>query len=122
MPTYETWLEDDIILSVWEAPLTREEVDACVHHIANWIDSHPGVTHVLGDITRAGKVPNSAPLSAIRSRFMTKPNTGRIAVIGMDPVPQALAQVAISVTRKDIRFFADRESAMAYLREVDVDG
>ena len=121
MPTYETWLEDDIILSTWEAPLTREEVDACVYQIAHWIDSRPGVTHVLGDITRAGKVPNSAPLSAIRSRFMTKANTGRIAVIGLDPVPQALAQVAISVTRKDIRFFPDRESAMAYLRGADVD-
>jgi len=119
MPTNERWLQDDIILVVWEAPLTREDVDRSINQIANWIKSNPTVTHVLADITRAGKIPNSAPLSAIRSKFMTKPNTGRIAVIGMDKESQVLTQVAVSVTRKEVRFFPDEESAMAYLREAD---
>jgi hypothetical protein len=35
----------------------------------------------------------------------------------MDRGPQILAQVAVSVTKKAIRFYPNREEAMAYLTE-----
>jgi len=119
MPTREEWLTDNIIQTTWQAPLTREELEACFRQISHFIKYRNDVTHVLFDLSEAGHVPNSAPLSAIRSKFLTRPNTGRIAVIGMERGPQILAQVAVSVTQKPIRFYPSQEEAIAYLGSSD---
>jgi hypothetical protein len=119
VPTREEWLTENIILTTWQAPVSREDLDGCFKQISYWIKFRTEETHVLCDLREAGVVPNSAPLSAIRSKFLTRPNTGRVAVVGMDRGPQILAQVAVTVTKKAIRFFPDREEALAYLTEKD---
>ena len=116
MPTFEERLDDDIILITWQAPLASGELRTCFKQLANWLEEGGQTTHVLFDLTDAGHVPADAPISAIHSGFLTSSNVGKVAVIGMDIVPQILAQVATSVTKRDIKFFPFRRSAIDYLR------
>ena len=118
MPTHEDWLEDAILQTTWTLPLTSDDLLHCFIALAEKIDKAETPIHVLFDINNAGSISVEAPLLAIRSRFMTKANTGRIAVIGTHTIPQMLADVATKVTKKEIRFFRDRETALNYLHDV----
>ena len=55
---------------------------------------------------------------AIRSKFLSNKNTGKVAVVGGDAIPQILAKVASSVTKRDILFFPAHDEALAYLKGV----
>ena len=116
MPTHEAWITDaPIIETIWEAPLTSAELKACFKNLAELLDERTETTHILFDLDNAGHVPADAPVSAISSGFLKKDHLDRVAVIGMDIVPQILAQVAMSVSQQDIKFFPLRQSALDYL-------
>jgi hypothetical protein len=117
MPTQESWLDDNIIQTTWTSPLTSEELRECFQRLADWIQSSDHRVHVLFDITGTGSIPADAPVLAINSRFLTQSNIGKVAVVGMDIVPQLLARVAATVSRKDITFFPLIESALDYLKK-----
>ena len=94
MPAHEAWLEDEIIQTTWTKPLTSDDLLQCFLGLAEKISNTAKPVHILFDITHSGPIPVDAPLFAIRSRFMTKSNTGRIAVIGTNALPKMLADVA----------------------------
>jgi hypothetical protein len=119
MPTHEDWLEDEIVQTVWTHPLTSDDLLHCFLGLAEKIDKARQSIHVLFEITDSGSMPIDAPVLAIRSRFMVKSNTGRIAVVGTNILSKMLADVAARVTKKEIRFFSDRETALKYLRDED---
>ena len=119
MPTHKTWLENDIIQITWNQPLTSNDLLQCFLDLTETIDSAEQRIHILFDLVDAGSIPVDAPVLAIRSRFMIMSNTGRIAVTGSNALPKMLADVAARITKKEIVFFHDQESALNYLHEAD---
>jgi len=117
MPTQESWLDENTVSTVWTQPITPEELKSCFNQLARMIEGKKDTVHILFDIAEGGSVPAQAPMLALRSGFLGKPNLGRVAVVGMAVVPQILASVAASVSRKDIMFFPLRDSALAYLKD-----
>lgn len=117
MPTAESWLEANIILTTWTNPLTADELKVCFNNLAQLIAKAERTTHILFDLSDAGSVPAQAPVLALGSHFLSKRNTGKVAMVGMNIVAQILAQVATSVSKKDINFFPLYNSALAYLRD-----
>ncbi len=117
MPTQERWLEDNIAATVWISPVRASDLEQCFHALATMIASKDHAVHILFDIADGGHVPASAPILAIRSGLLAKPNTGKVAVVGMDTLAQILAQVATSVSGKEIVFFPFDRSALDWLRE-----
>jgi hypothetical protein len=115
--TEEIWLEDNIILTIWKKPLSADELRACFDRLARMLGQAQATTHLLFDLSEAGSVPSQAPVLALNSHFLTQEHTGKIAVVGMNIVAQILAQVATSVSKKDINFFPLYNSALAYLKD-----
>lgn len=118
MPTSEIWLEDNILMTTWTGPLTTDELWECFCSLAGQIDQADAITHVLFDIQQSGSIPSQAPMLAIRSKFLSKKNSGRVAVVGGEAIPQILAKVASSVTKRDILFFPQQSTALTYLNGV----
>ncbi len=115
MPTSENWLNDSIIQSVWEDSSTSEEVQTCFDTLAAWLEEAEQPTHILFNIQKSSSIPTNAPMLAVHSGFLNKPNTGKVVVVGMQVLAQIMARVAASVSRKNITFFPDMESALSYL-------
>jgi len=116
MPTTEQWLEDNIIFTVWTAPLTSSQLSVCFSELVRQIQSKDAVVHVLFDITKAGSIPAQAPMHFIRSQLASQANLGSMAVIGTNAIGQILAQTAIKMTGQNILFFGDEREALDYLR------
>ena len=118
MPTHQSWLTTNIVMTTWTRPLTETDLDTAFGYLSEQLDSTDETIHILFDITDSGRIPASAPVLALRSRFLQKNNTGCVVVIGTDEIgPQILARIASRVSRKDITFFPDTEQAVAYLIE-----
>jgi hypothetical protein len=117
MATEESWIQENIILTTWTKPLTAEQLRACFNNLAQMTAEADTTAHILFDLTDAGSVPAQAPVLALGSNFLTQEHTGKVAVVGMNIVAQILAQVATSVSKKDINFFPIYKSALAYLQE-----
>lgn len=115
MPTQETWFDDSVIQAVWEEPLTSNELKACFALLESWIDKSERTINILFNIQNSGSIPTNAPMLAVHSGFLSKLNTGKVVVVGMKTLPQIMARVAASVSRKDINFFPDLEAAIAFL-------
>jgi len=115
MPTEQTYLQENVIRTVWTAPLKSEELSDCFTQLAKWLDSATHTTHILFDISGAGSIPTQAPFLFIRAEITKRPNMGRIAVVGTNPIAQILAQMAVKMTSQHILFFATEADAMAYL-------
>lgn len=119
MPTTEVWQEAGIIAVQWQRPLTAPELRKCFHNLKTLIGTSQQTTHVLFDIRDAGSIPAEAPVLAIRSKFLTAPTLGKIAVISTDVIAQILANVAAKVSKRDILFFPLHDAAVSYLKQVD---
>ena len=117
MATQESWLQQDIILVEWTHPLNRDELAGCFARLNSMLKEKRETIHILFEITNSGSVPAHAPMLALKSGFLSGPNLGKVAVVGMAIVPQILAQVAASVSGKDITFFPLMNSALAFLKD-----
>ena len=117
MPTREYWIEPSVLGTSWTQPLSAAELATCFQTLTAMIDSKKHDVAVLFDIREAKTIPAQAPVLAIRSRFLTRANTGKIAVVSTDVIAQILAEVASSVTRREILFFPLYETALDYLKK-----
>lgn len=115
MPTQEIWLSEAVIQTTWTAPLTDDDMQHCFHHLTQMIAEKAQRIDIFFDIREAGAIPVSAPIYAIRSRFLVHPNTHRVVVVSNDSRAQRLAGVASFTTRKTIEFFTEPDAAMAHL-------
>lgn len=115
MPTLEDWLEENIISTIWTAPLKSSELSLCFARLAEYVENADHVVHILFDIIEAGGIPAQAPLLFIRARIVTKPDPGSMAVIGTNPLAQILTQTAVTMTGQNILFFATKTEALEYL-------
>jgi len=117
MPTQESWFDDAIIQTVWNAPVVSSELFDCFNTLANWVSTADKTVHILFNIENSGAIPANAPSLAVRSGFLKNPQIGKVVVVGMNIMPQVLARVAAVVARKDITFFPTHESALEYIKE-----
>ncbi len=115
MPTQESWIGETIVQTVWHSPLKADELTCCFANLLQFIDESDKVIHVLFDITQAKQIPGQAPMLFIRSKITSRPNLGRMAVVGVNPLAQIFAQMAVKVTGRKIEFFRTRKDALAYL-------
>ena len=116
MPTCEQWMNEDILAIRWESPLTASELSVCFNSLARMIGERTQTVQVLFDIRAASSIPVQAPLLAVRSGFLSKPNTGKVVVVSTDVIAEILANVATNVTRHPIVFFPCYEAALEFLR------
>lgn len=79
------------------------------------IGGRPYCVQVLFDLSQAKIIPSSAPLLAIHSGFLSRPNTGQVAVVTTDVIAEILAGIASRVTHHPVRFFPSVESALDFL-------
>ena len=115
MPTREYWINETIIATVWAAPLTAAELAACFTELATQISSQAQVTRILFDVRGTRTIPVQAPALAIRSGFLSQPNTGKVTVVSGDVIAQILANIASGITRHEIVFFSEYQAALDYL-------
>lgn len=120
MPVQIGWLRDEIICIEWVVPLDGTQLHDCFFQLAAMLDAcFPTTVHTLFDIQHAGFIPMDAPLLAVRSRFLTKQNMGKVAVLGTIPIAQSMAQIASRFTGKPIHFFKSEHEALRYLLEAE---
>ena len=116
MPTQETWLDDDIYATIWQVPLTVDDLRLCFMNITEAMTHHQKPPNVLFDLTESSAIPFNAPYVALKSGFMTHHNADRVAVVGMNLRAQMLADIVVKVTKRDILFFASQAEAVDYLK------
>lgn len=118
MPVQIEWLRDQIIGIEWVVPMDGGQVQDCFAQLVGMLDEcFPTTVHALFDIQHVGLIPVDAPLIAVRSRFLTKANLGKVAAVGMIPLAQSMAQIATRFTGKPIHFFKSEAEATKYLLE-----
>lgn len=115
MATQEKWINNQIILTTWKKHLTPEDLNKCFGILSRAVHETGHTVHILFDISSVERIPSQAPILFIRANIAAAPNLGRIAVIGINPFAQILAQIAVKMTTHDIKFFATEGEAMAYL-------
>jgi|GEM_PF-5994864 len=116
MPIDKMHIDATIVKAVWKAPLKSDELADCFQNMANFLDEADETVNLLFDIREAGMIPAQAPFLFIRAEVVKKPNLGRIAVVGKNPVAEVLARMAIRMTQHEILFFADEAEALNYLQ------
>ena len=116
MSTTEKWIDEEILSTTWINPLTKSEVAACFQELSSQISSSENMVHVLFNIENSGSIPSQAPFDFIKAQLATLPKMGNIAVVGLSPIAQILAQMATRMTGQTIVFFKDESEALAYLR------
>lgn len=116
MPTTEKWIDEQVLSTVWTAPLKSSEVSQCFAELTQQMESSEQIVHLLFDIEQAGSIPAQAPMHFIKSQIATKANLGSIAVKGTNPVAQIFAQMAVKMTGQNILFFSDDAQALEYLK------
>lgn len=120
MPVQIEWFRSEIIGIEWVVPMDGGQVQDCFSQLVGMLDEcFPATVHALFDIQHVGLIPMDAPLIAVRSRFLTKPNLGKVAAVGMIPLAQSMAQIATRFTGKPIQFFKTESEAIKYLLEAD---
>lgn len=116
MPTREDWISETLLATVWSAPLSANELSACFAELAKQISSKAHSVDLLFDVRETRTIPVQAPALAIRSGFLSQPNTGKVAVVSGDVIAQILASVASGITRHEILFFSEYQAALDYLK------
>lgn len=117
MPIDRIHLEATIVKAVWKAPLRSEELTDCFGNMASFLDETDETVNIIFDIREAGMIPAQAPFLFIRAEIVKKPNLGRIAVVGKNPVAEVLAHMATRMTQHTIEFFVDEAGALNYLQQ-----
>ncbi len=115
MPVSERWIKNQVVSITWTAPLTSGEVSYCFVQLARKVQVAEQMVHILFDITDAGSIPTQAPMHFIKSQIALQPQLGSIAVVGINPIAQILAQMAAKMTGQTIVFFDDTSAALDYI-------
>ena len=118
MPTNEAWLDDNVIITEWNNPLTPDELYDCFKALRQMLELGAHPVHILFDLRDAGSVPAQAPILAIRSKFLETPSLDKVVVVSNDVIAQILAKTASSITRRDILFFPLYDLAVNHLQSV----
>lgn len=119
MATHEEWLQADLIRTTWESPLSPTDLVRCFNLLAVMIVDKSVTVNILFDLRRAMAIPAQAPMIAMRSGVLTHPNTGKIVVVSKDVFAEVLANLAASLTRREIVFFPTYEAAMESLQSAE---
>ena len=63
----------------------------------------------------------TAPVLAIRSKFLETPSLDKVVVVSSDAIAQILTKTASTITMREILFFPLYDRALHYLQEVSVE-
>ena len=111
MATVSIWVEESILLTVWEAPLNPAELRRSFNSLTQTVSDIGGCVDVVFDITEAGGVSRETLVLAVGSGFLQSGCTRKLVVIGAGQPAKTLAQVIEHAFHKPVRIVHTYEEA-----------
>ncbi len=111
--------DDGILYLSFIGDVGKEDWNAYLNAIQLYLNNATAErpVHFLVDSSQLDKISASARRSLIDSFRNTDPRVGKTALMGTSPYARVLTGFVLKATgRKDIRFFATEEEALAWLR------
>lgn len=114
MPTSSRWISDDIYLTSLQAPVTRHELNHCMTNIIGTMTGHPGLLHLIFDMTNAGANAYLVPVLILEAGLLRRRNAGKVVFVGEGAYTRLLASAMNKVTQRDMVFFETQFEALHY--------